>query len=141
MKTIKQITLIALTGILISACSSTQETVAPENKITSAQINQWQDQQRAQENAQRMGLDQEEVKQLNIYAEKKARLECKLKDLDKAASEALSDEAGMEIKQSIIALDQELIALGKEIDLYCKDDPERTKYFYQIHKQYMLNCK
>jgi hypothetical protein len=61
-------------------------------------------------------------------------------ELDKKASEAMSESAGQEIKESIIIIDDQLSTLSKEIDTY-NNTPERQRYFYQIYKQYIQKCE
>lgn len=130
-----------LIGLLMVSCSSTKETSSTtQQPYTQAQIAQWQEQQRANEEARQSGLDQEVVRVLKGYAEKKANLACKLKRLDEASSQALSEVEQADFKQQIITLDQELNTLSQEIDNYCKNDQERADFFNQIYRQYSNNC-
>jgi len=139
-KPILQLTYILL-SLLMFSCSSTQETASPpQQTITSTQMAQWEEQQRVNEGAQRLRLDQEEVRKLKEYAENKARLACKLQKLDEASSQAFSEVDQADFKQQIIVLDQELNTLSREIDEYCKDNELRSKFFYHLYKQYSGNC-
>ena len=131
-----------LAALLLFSCKSTQESTStqPRQTITSTQMAQWEEQQRINEGAQRMGLDQEEGRRLKEYAENKARLACKIQKLDEAGSQALSEVDQADFKQQIVELDQQLTSISQEIDEYCKDDEERTKFFHHIYKQYSENC-
>ena len=105
------------------------------------QMQQWEEQQqRQQEGAERSGLSQEDIQLLNNYADRNAELACKLKDLDKTASEALSPSAETEIKESVVSIDNELTVLNQEVDEFCKDNDRRTRYYHMISKEYLKRC-
>lgn len=105
------------------------------------QMQKWEEQQeRIQEQSERSGLTQDEIQKLNSYAERKAKMVCQMVELQKSSDQALSEAAAQEIKESIIALDNKIIPLGKEIDEYCNTDPKK-RYFYQIYKQYSHGCE
>ena len=132
------IILIVLLGLGLTSCSTTTETTT-EN--TSKQVQRLQlAQQNIQERGDRSGLSIDETQKLNGYAKNKAHLVCKMENLDKSASQALSDVTEKDMKESIIALDNKLTALSQEIDAYCNNE-ERRKFFHHAFSQYYLACK
>ena len=130
-----------LAAMLLISCSSSRETTtSSQQPFTQAQMANWEEQQRANQEAQRSGLDQEVVRKLKEYAEHKARLVCKMQKLDESSSQAISEVDQADFKQEIVTLDQELTALSKEIEAYCGDDYERTDFFNQLYIQYSRDC-
>jgi len=128
----------------ITSCKSTEE-AQTDNRPTLIQMQQFQEQQesqqRQQDGAERSGLTQEDIQILNKYADQNADLVCKLKDLDKTASEALSPSAEQEIKGSVVIVEEQRIALNKEIDEFCKNNDRRIRYYHMISKEYLRRCE
>lgn len=127
----------------ILSCSSSKETTETRsnNTITASQINNWQEQNMMNEEAQRSGLDQEEVRRLGEYAQQKATLACRIQKIDDSATEALSDIDRSDLKQEIKNLDDQIGDLNREIEKYCGKDENRLNFFYQMYNQYMSRCK
>lgn len=134
--------LIVIIALLFSwGCKSSGETTSRENnRPTPAQVQLWQEkQQEMQEKGERSGLTLDEINQLNAYAEEKAGLVCKMKNLEKSAEQAYSEIEAAEVKQQIVALDAQITQLVLEIEQYCHNEM-RQKYFYQMYKQYAAKC-
>ena len=128
---------IILLGFGLTSCSTTTETTT-ENP---AQVQKLQiAQQNIQERSDRSGLSADEMQKLNDYAKSKAHMACKMEKLDKSASQALSNVAENDMKESITAMDDKITALSQEIDAYCNNE-ERRNYFYRAYNQYYLACK
>ena len=128
---------IILLGLGLTSCSTTTETTTDNT----AQVQQLQMvQQNIQEQGERSGLTADVIQKLNDYAKNKAHLACKMKGLDKMASQALSDVAEDEMKESIVAMDDRLTALNLEIEAYCNTE-DRRNFFHRAYNQYYLACK
>lgn len=138
MKTFRFIILLTiLLGLGLASCSTTSETTTKDQKEIQKLRMAQQDIQRQSD---RSGLSIDEIQKIDDYAKKKAYLACKMEKIDKSASEALSEVAENDIKESIIAMDIELTALGQEIDAYCNNEL-RMKNFIRAYNQYYLTCK
>ena len=141
MKKSSSIIILLLSISIMFSCSSTEEATTTANRPTTMQMQQWEEQQeRQQEGAERSGLSQEDIQVLNNYADRSAELECKLRELDKAASEALSPSAESEIKESVVAIDNELTKLNQEVDEFCINNDRKTRYYHMISKKYLKRC-
>jgi maltose-binding protein MalE len=131
------IILIILLGLGLASCSSTSKTTT-KNQV---QIQKQEtDQQNTQKRMERAGLTSDEIKKLNDYAERKAQLACKLDKLDKKNSQELSEAAKQDMKEDIIALDDQLTVLGQEIDVFCNNE-DRINYFMHAYNKRYLACK
>ncbi|NQT76678.1 MAG: hypothetical protein HQ565_03115 [Bacteroidetes bacterium] len=133
------IILIVLLGLGLTSCSTTTETTTNTNHTKQVQKLQIA-QQNIQEGSERSGLSADEMHKLNDYAKNKAHMACKIANIDKSASQALSNVAEDELKESIIALDDKLTALSHEIEAYCNNE-DRKKFFRHAYNQYYLACK
>jgi len=140
-RSIPLITLL-ISAIFLLSCSSSKETTTTQsNTITPAQINNWQEQNMMNEEAQRSGLDQEEVRRLSDYAQQKATLACRIQKIDESATEALSDVDRTDLKQEIKNLDDQIGDLTREIEKYCGKDENRLNFFYQMYNQHISRCR
>ena len=131
------IILIILLGLGLTSCSTTTETTT-ENTVQVQRLQMAQ--QNIQDQSDRSGLSSDEMQKLNDYAKNKAHLACKMANIDKSASQALSDVAEKDLKESIVSLDIKLTSLSQEIDSYCNTE-ERRNYFHRAYNQYYLACK
>ena len=129
-----------LIAMMLFSCKSMQETTATEKEPPPVQLQYQEREERLEKQQERTGLTYEEVQTINNYGQRKAELYCKMVELEKQSSQALSDVASRDNKEAIVALDTQFSELNREIDTNCNTDAKQ-KFLRQIVKQYTVNCK
>lgn len=129
--------------VILTSCKSTKETtIAEEPQAPPAtQLQNWQERQNEMdENRESSGLNQDVIRKLEDYADRKAVIVCKMKEFSALEQQSLSETESADLKARMNALDAELAPLDSEIAAYC-DTRRKRDYFEQVLKHKLRQCQ